>query len=579
MEVKEVDIVANKADYAAVCIYIKQIESIGLTQLYRALTSYLSFLILPKAEQYLDIYQTHLSDPYSWLSKAECISQAETKREFAKTQAQAAASALDQALWDDSAKKLNYLIESWDADIYTACQQIIHGISMLINEHIPLPEVQSEIIDFAEGRGVFPPVILDEENIAQKLDRLRCDAKVNSSNVLVKLARTVTVQAELFLNRLSQAATPFDRLDVRQIFLFEANYKLCEFIETQSKALKGSLSTFPTKLAQRVAKKLDRIEVDAVMQRYESYAPSSLKTQEETFDEERFYDEKNALEHIDEMLTADESLHETAPEKTSVLSSAGVTHEKLEKMLTAREQLLETVIKQVSLHRLQLLCSSRVKACYGKFTLFPLFRQIATKLAQYQATLIDSLAELTDFNEIVEVTEEWSQKLAAITQALENNLSRVRTYLDTLNVHHADYSVIDEVSGWQSKLHDLILYSSEEELAVVDSRLQRIEVMDSPYLRATLVMKLDVAKMKLNDMIIANMQSWSSRLVDRDTVVNTLRYLGIHVHPSHLNKIAPNIRVAKKKILSKKDLYSTAADYSMTAWKKLRTWLDKQMIN
>jgi type IV secretory pathway ATPase VirB11/archaellum biosynthesis ATPase len=62
-------------------------------------------------------------------------------------------------------------------------------------------------------------------------------------------------------------------------------------------------------------------------------------------------------------------------------------------------------------------------------------------------------------------------------------------------------------------------------------------------------------------------------------VVNTLRYLGIHVHPSHLNKIAPNIRVAKKKILSKKDLYSTAADYSMTAWKKLRTWLDKQMIN
>ena len=579
MEVREVDAALNKADYAAICVYIKQVESINLAQLYRAMTSYLSFLTLPQAEQYLDIYQYHLSAPYSWLNKAKCISQAETKREFVKTQAQAAASALDQVLWDDSAKKLNYLIESWDADVYTACQQIIHGISMLINEQIPLAEVQSEIIDFAEGRGVFPPVILDEENITQKLDRLLCDAKINSSNVLVKLARTITVQAELFLNRLAQAATPFDRLDARQIFLFEANYKLCEFIETQSKTLKDSLSTFPAKLVQRIVKRLDRIEVDAVMQRYESYAPSSLKIQEETFDKEEFYDEKNAVEHIDEMLTVNKSLHETAPEKISVLSNAGVTHEKLEKMLAAREQLLETVIKQVSLHRLQLLCSSRVKACYGKFTLFPLFRHIATKLAQYQTALIDSLTELTDFTEIVEVTEEWSQKLAAIPKALENNLSRVRTYLDTLNVHHADYSVIDEVPGWQSKLHDLILYSSEEELAVVDSRLQRIEVMDSPYLRATLVMKLDVAKMKLNDMIIANMQSWSSRFVDRDTVVNTLRYLGIHVHPSHLNKIAPNIRVAKKKIASKKDLYSTAADYSMTAWKNVCAWLDKQMIN
>ncbi len=567
MEIREVDTVANKTDYAAICIYIKQIESINLIQLYRALTSYLSFLTLPEAEQYLDAYQHHLSDPYSWLSKAQCLSQAETQREFAKTQSQTATSALDQVLWDDSVKKLTYLIDSWDADTYSACQQIVHGISMLINEHIPLAEVQSEIIEFAEGRNVFPPVISDKESVAQKLDRLLCDARVNSSNVLVKLARTIAVQAELFLNRLVQAATPFDRLDVRQSFLFEANYKLCEFIETQSQSLKDNLSVFPSRLSQKIAARLNRIEVDSVLQRYENHALPT-EAQEEVFDKE------NVATHINEPI--DKKLHEPAP---AVTLSANFSHENLEKVLAAREQLLETVIKQVSLHRLQLLCSSRVKACYGKFTLFPLFRQIATKLTQYQTALLDSLAELTNLNGMAEITEEWSQKLAAVTKALENNLSRVETYLNTLNVHHADYSVTEEIPSWQSKLYDLILYSSEEELALVDSRLQRIEVMDSPYLRATLIMKLDVAKMKLNDMIIANMQSWSSRLVDRDTVVNTLRYLGIHVHPSHLNKIAPNIRIAKKKIVTKKDLYSTAADYSMTAWKNVRAWLDKQMIN
>ncbi|MES2204301.1 MAG: hypothetical protein V4496_03685, partial [Pseudomonadota bacterium] len=97
--------------------------------------------------------------------------------------------------------------------------------------------------------------------------------------------------------------------------------------------------------------------------------------------------------------------------------------------------------------------------------------------------------------------------------------------------------------------------------------------------RATLIMKLDSAKLKLNDMIIANMQSWSSRLVDRETVENTLGYLGIRIHPSHLNKIAPNIRIQKKRTNAKKDFYSTAADYGIAAWKNVRAWLDKQAIN
>ena len=50
METREADAIANKHDYANACIYIKQVEAINLPQLYRALKSYLSFLILPEAE-------------------------------------------------------------------------------------------------------------------------------------------------------------------------------------------------------------------------------------------------------------------------------------------------------------------------------------------------------------------------------------------------------------------------------------------------------------------------------------------------------------------------------------------------
>ena len=565
----------SRNHYADICVYIKQVEAINIAQLYRAMTSYLSFLTLPEAEQYLSIYGQHLGDSFSWLNKAQILSEAETKRESVKKYAEEAASAMDQVLWEDSVKKLNYLIESWDADIYTACQQIVQGISMLINDHIPLSDVQAEIIEFAEGRSVFPSVLAAEENVAEKLERLLCDARVNSSSVLTKLARTVSVQAELFLNRLVQSEASFDQLDTRQSFLFEANYKLCKFIETQSQHLKSSLAIFPEKLAERIAMRLDRIAIEEVLQRYEDCAlPPAAQ--------ELAHDEDEANEWDFDEVAADipsEPIQQKAPVNSA---REEVTHEKLEKKLIASEQLLEGVIQKVSLHRLQLSCLSRVKACYSKFSLFPLFRQIATKLTQYHTALTDSLFELTSIVETSktsEISETLEQRLKTVMKALDNSLMRVKTYLNTLNVHDEGYSVTDDIPNWQSKLHDLILGSSEEELALVDSRLQRIEAMDSPYLRATLIMKLDSAKLKLNDMIIANMQSWSSRLVDRETVENTLRYLGIHVHPSHLNKIAPNIRIVKKRIDTKKDFYSAAADYGMTAWKNVRAWLDKQAIN
>lgn len=583
MEIKEVALHSGRNDYADICVYIKKIETINLAQLYRALTSYLSILILPDAEQYLSVYEEHLANPYSWLNKAQTLSQAEAHKESLKAKLDAATSTMDKTLWGDSAKKLNYLIESWDADVYTVCQQIIQGIAMLIHEHIPLSDVQGEIIEFAKGRNVTGCVLRPNEGVTQKLQHLLCDAQVNSSAVLTKLARTVSLQADLFLNRLVQSEVSFDNLDTRQSFLFEANYKLCEFIETHVQHLKASLGAFPEKMAERISMRLNRITIDTVLERYKTCLLSSAVEENDVAEENNVWVEPEEIAFFPDVPSEptqqdQERSQVPAPELTSA-SSSHVTHEKLETLLVASEQLLETVIKQVSLHRLQLSCSSRVKACYGKFSLFPLFRNVATKLTHYHTTLADSLSELTSMFVIAKTSESLEQRFSALMEALENSLARINTYLNTLNVHHEDYSVIDEIPSWQSKLHDLILGSSEEDLVLVDARLQRIESMDSPYLRATLIMKLDSAKLKLNDMIIANMQSWSSRLVDRETVENTLGYLGIRIHPSHLNKIAPNISIPKKRTAVNKDFYSIAADYSIKAWRNIRAWLDKQAIN
>lgn len=593
---REIDTVTNKSDYANICVYIKQLEAISLPQLYRALTSYLSILMLPSAQQYLDTYQEHVSDSYSWLAKAQCAAQAETQRDFAKQQALAAGTGLDQSLWDDAAKKLNYLIEGWDTDVATACQQIVQGIVMLVNENIPLSEVQGEIIEFAQGRGVTALVVEHESEVAKKLKHLLSDAWVNSVTALVKLARTVTVQADLFLNRLTQSQTDFSGLDTKQSFLFEANQKLCAFIEAQFEGLRAVVNNFPAMLAAKIVKRLEKITIESVLQRYNHYCgqvmvftPEPISNPIEAIedeDEDEFEAELEAVEQAPVIATEiketkkieNEKVENIAPAAATTRSPA-VTAAKVDQLFSTHETILESVIKQISLHRLQLSCSSRIKACYAKFSLFPLFRRIATHLSSCQNTLTNSMSELTSAHRMMDLAEQTQQRFRAIHQALENSATRIDTYLKTLNIHHVDYDVTVDIPGWQSKIHELIMSSSEDELLIIDSRLQRIEVLESPYLRATLIMRLHVTKFKLNDMIMANMQSWSSRLVDHETVVNTLNYLGIHIQPHHLNKIAPNIRVVKKKVNRTKDFYSSAADYGLMAFRNVRAWLDKQVIS
>lgn len=583
METKELD-TSIQRDYANFCVYIKQIESINLLQLYGALKSYLSCLILPESDQYLSVFETHLLDKHSWLSKAHLLTQLDANSDFAH--AQTATTNSDKPLWEDVAKKIDYLVGSWDDDILLACQQIIEGIAMLINDKIPLADVQGEIIEFAKARDVSPFITDSEHNLEKQFQHLLHDSWVNSASQLARMTRTVAVQADLFLNRLNGASP--DNLDLRQSFLFEANYKICQFIESQTQSLKTCIPLLAQKVAARITSRVERLSISSVLQRYHLLAKVSLEEEISPADE---------LAHaIQEEIESIEL--ETAPEaKTFVpqeeivletkiteelplttISSSG-THEHIEGIFNGSEQLLTNVAKQVAIHRLQLSCFSRIKACYGKFTLFPVFRKIATHLSGYHQSLSDSLSRLSAAGTIEALPDEHHHRYKTLSKAVEYNLTQVQTYLKTLDVHHRDYSVNEEITHWQIRLHAMIFGSSEEELVLIESHLQRIEGIDSPYLRATLIMKFDITKSKLNQMIIANMQSWSSRFVDKETVINTLSYLGIRIHPTHLSKIAPNIHLPKKRTHQTKNFYSLAADYGVAAWHLMKDWLDKRFIN
>ncbi|MCD8542067.1 MAG: hypothetical protein LRY69_01065 [Gammaproteobacteria bacterium] len=485
-------------------------------------------------------------------------------------------------------QKISYLTQSWDAEALLSCQQIIQGIDMLVNDNVPLPDVQGEIIDYATARGVVIHHDWSDAIVESKLTHLLHDAWVNSSTVLSKMARTVTVQADLFLNRLTQSGVTFDRFDARQICLFESNVALFHFIKKSVEGLKNVLTSLPHPLKARISSRLDKLSVDEVLERYVAMSPNQgsestlvvenaeiLSTididphEDQCEEEEAFFDEPVFNE------PASEEKQEAVSPPTV---NCGLKARQLEPVLLKNEELLQNIMRSMASYRLQLSCFSRIKACYAKFSLFPVFRKIGAQLSSHQTVLINALSELQNLGDLSSNAPELNQQLSAVIKSLEHNLERVKSYLATLGLETTDYNVITEITPWQSKLYELIFRLPDAELEQIEARLQRIQAMQSPYLRAALIMKLDKAKMKLNDLVMANMQSWSSRFVDRETVENTLKYLGIHVHPSYISKIAPTIHIPKKNKTSKKNFYAIAADYGMGAWRQMRNWLDKPMI-
>lgn len=589
VDVKTREAVIDNQAYAELSIFVKEIELINIQQLYRALKNYLSCLVLPKSNQYLPIFKLHLADSCSWLRKAKLLTQIESNRSLAEEQITDDGSA--SVLWQDLVKKISYLTQGWDADVLLSCQQIIQGIDMLVHDNVPLPDVQGEIIDYAAARGVVINHDWSNAIVEFKLTHLLHDAWVNSSTILSKMVRTVIVQSDLFLNRLIQSGLTFDRFDTRQICLFESNVVLFGFIKKRVESLKNVLNSLPPLLKARICSRLDKLSVDEVLKRYLAMSPNPVSDS----DSDLVIEDDQILSHVDIDANEDQTDEEDddifdepvfnqpvrQEEPLAVATptaSYGLKARELESLLLKNEQMLQNIVRSMASYRLQLSCFSRIKACYAKFSLFPVFRKIGAQLTTHQTVLIDALSELQHLGDFSLNAPELNQELSALVKSLQHNLERVKSYLATLSLDTADYNTITEITPWQSTLYDLIFSLPDSELERIEGRLQRIQGIESPYLRAALIMKLDKAKIKLNDLVIANMQSWSSRFVDRKTVENTLKYLGIHVSPSYISKIAPTINIPKRNKKSKRNFYGTAADYGMIAWRQIREWLDKPMI-
>lgn len=612
METKEITSPSiGKLDYASICVYLKHIESIQITQLYRALKSYLSCLILANSTDYLSVYETHLQYSFSWLKKAQLFSEVDSKKDLIQSYF-ALASEQDKPLWADLEKKINYLMNLWDQQDLLSCQQIIQGIVTLVEEKIPLADVQAEIIQFAEARQVFP---LADMDIAKRLEHLYYDAWVNSSTFLSKMSKTVRIQADLFLNRLKQTNVSEKDFDSKQAFLFESNYQLSSFIENQAASLREVFASFPDRLSKKLSLKIANLSMSSILQRYKEEFPSlfegftehSMQKSMDSFEQEmniamnnKLAEEnasfsKDSFSDLDLDLEDEFSFDSLELEKNASFSSSMVEELNLtsnqivnaaeshfysdwEKILIESEQLLEKSLEQIALYRLQLSCFSRIKACYAKFTLFPVFEKIGHHLMHHQSSLKNSLSVLSAQVQTAHFPDEKKHHFDAMIKGIENGLDRIKTYLQTVENHNADHMFEKEVARWQFQLHKLIFKASEDELLQVERHLQHIEMMHSPYLRATLVMKLHIIKKKLNDMIIGNMQSWSSKLVDKKTVVNTLNYLGIQLDPVYLDKIAPYLCLNKEMQDSKKRFFAALAHYGMAAWRFLKSWLNEQAI-
>lgn len=563
MDTKSVAATLQAQEYAKVCLHIKHIESIQLDTVYSILTThYLAYLILPIGEACLPIYQEHLADPYSWLAQAQYLSKTEAQHELVAQYIQSTEGTLEQALWQDVEKKLTYLMASWSKDKALAAKQILQGIETLLRDHIPLRDVQSEIIEFAQKLGIFPeqntPLLLSTAigNLAQILQAAKEEAILHFN----RMAKTTLLQADLFLNRLAATETSLADLDLRQSFLFYTNQYLCLFIQHQIQELRSMLDSFETLRAAKMRPLLEEMDVESILQRY-------------SFDAKRDAAISAEEEILEQALTVVEQI---IPDEL-VEATAELSITELEKLLEAREQLLLTVMQQMARHRLQLSCSSRIKACYKKFSLFPVMSRITLGLNEYQDQLKNSLHEVKHIHK-KDIEAVWKDKLKVMIDTFEIGLQRIENYMSTLDATHLSSESGADIPIWQKKLHDLIFLSSEADLLMMDRCLQRIAALDNPYLRATLVMRLKVVQEKLNPMIFANMQSWSARYVEQATVMNTLSYLGVTLPPHHLVKIISYLQPDKPESHKRRlDFYTHMSEYGIGLYKNIRLWLDKRI--
>lgn len=580
--------------YARLSLYIKQVELVDVTSVHQALTLYLKSFLADFAGDYIDTIKAHVIQPFSWLTKASLLIQMqqyidECKEHLATNIASATAVHLQDAI-----RKLEYLIDKTDEKTFQNIVDIRHGIDAFINQNMKLEDVRGEICDFLSEIGMDnQPLASDTVTYGMKLNKLLKSSLVNSIKALKRAARTLNIQSDLYLNRFDgQINQPKTSEGERWGEKISSAQSLAE-LQTIEASLTASAATATNSNYDSIVQQFhaNNFVVKAFAQQYvdlQNQVNSQLTDQVAARlwkGGEQMQNLPNLVKQFEEYsikysaqlsgttqrtdstavfqsLIAEKRVVLTKRQEQEQAHEASRQISELQSSIERAENLSLSVTSKIHLYKSQIACAAKVKQCYGKFSLFILFRKISSNLQAYKA-------DLTACVQVLQKPANW--QAASLNQSqvrqfeemqskavleLKNNIQVMDEYLHTIDINNPDYDLSKPIHDWQDDLNGLISTKNQEQLMVMEQQLDKISRISSAHLRAVLIMRFKNASPKFTKMILSNMISWSNRFVERDVVSNTLKYLGVNLSEKSFERICiGKVHRAHEERHSKKNLF------------------------
>lgn len=562
--------------YSRLSLYIKQVELIDVAAVHRALTVYLKSFLADFAADYVDTITAHVNHPFSWLSKASLLMQMQLYIDECKEHLAANTFSSLAAHLQDAIRKLEYILEKTDEKTLQNIIDIRHGIDAFINQEMKLEDVRDEISDFLIEIGASSqPLASDTVTYGMKLNKLLKSSLVNSIKVLKRISRTLGIQSELYLNRFNNqinqapsvngvrwgekisSAQSLDELKAIEVNFaaetaelssasndsvvqqFHANNYVVKAFSQQYDMLQNQVSDqFTDQVINRLWRGGEQAgNLSKVSQRFDEYSDSHAQRLTGNI-------QSNVSNAVFQNLIVERKITLNSLYEKAQAHEASRQITELESNIHRAEDLSLSVSDKIRLYKGQIACAIKIKECYGKFSLYILFRKISSSLQVDKAELISCVQALEqstnwDAASLQKSQINYFEKMQgkAVIE-LKDNIKVMDDYLQTLDIHNPDYDLSKPLHGWQEALNELVATKGLKQLTVMEEQLEKINRISSAHLRAVLIMRFKDASPKFTEMILSNMASWSNRFVERDVIWNTLKYLGVNISEKSFERIS-----------------------------------------
>lgn len=559
--------------YPEISFYLSQIETMDLPSLFKQLLNYLICLTSQDSEQLLPDIKHQLSSNSSWLAKAALVNALPEKIADLETLMEQTAS--DSALYtmlNDSKRRLNYISKNIDNKLLEDISQIYTGVHILFNEKLPLNEVRDEVAEYLKEQKIK---LLPETTSAQfkmKLTKLKASSIVNSLRLLAKQIKILPIQTDIFIKKFTEDTHDHFELDKLNI-QFKANKYVADNIMQQIKLLLSQArELLSERVALRLTKKINTLTVAKVIQNYseaEKIAESKTSlNSKENIDSTKATSDALTSKEIQiqneqrkQQLSIEKIKQQEAKNSEDLIRAREET-KALEKSITNAELLVKNSHLDIEICQMQLDCATKLKACYSRFSLNYLLRNITHKLENvieefnFCLSQMDKTIHWSSLGLTPEEENEMQAMQKSAREELVNSLEKIQDYLKTLDINYQLHETNQTIHAWQDSINEMILSAEKIQFSRFSSHLSQIKNISNEYLRATLIIRYSKLNQKLSNVIINNMASWSERLVDITVVKNTLSYLGIELREENLSKVHPyKINPTKKNNYHKENLW------------------------